>query len=159
MISNIAIYAGTFDPITKGHVDIVQRGLAIFDKVIVAVAKSERKSPFFPLDQRIAMAEAALGDHDRVDVKELPNLTIDFAKDNQAHYLIRGLRTAADFEYEAEIAEMNRRMSNGTMETVFLPTRPEFAFVSSSIVRELILIKAFDQLSQFLPEEVIALIN
>src|SRR3990167_8494510 len=117
-MTKIAIYAGTFDPITVGHVDIIQRATSLFDQVIVGVAKSERKKPFFELNKRIAMAEAALKKISSVIVKELPELTVDFAKENNATFLVRGLRSAADYIYELEIAQMNSQMSNHHIETV-----------------------------------------
>jgi pantetheine-phosphate adenylyltransferase len=159
MTEKVAVYAGTFDPMTFGHMDIIKRSRGLFDKVIVAVASSERKAPYFSLEQRVSMAQAALSEYDNVSVKELPDLTVDFAKEHRAGFLIRGLRSMMDFDYEAEIAEMNRKMSDGDIETVFLPTHPDHAFISSSIVRELILLKAFDKLKRFIPEPVINLIK
>lgn len=154
-----AVYAGTFDPITSGHLDIIQRAAELFDEVIVAVAKSERKSPRYDLSQRLAMVQLATVDLASVKVKEFSDLTVTFAKQQQARYLIRGLRTAKDFDYESEIAAMNRQMSDGALETVFLPAKPEYAYISSSIVRELLLLKAYDQLQEFVPASVLELIQ
>ena len=149
------IYPGTFDPITLGHVDMIERVSGLFDNVVVGVAVSERKTPFFDVQKRIAMVNSALSHLKSVEVVELKGLTVDFAKQNQATHIIRGLRSSADFEYEAEIAEMNRQMADTPIETIFFLTRPEYAFVSSTIVRELILLKAFDSLERFLPKTVI----
>ncbi len=159
MTNKIAVYAGTFDPITLGHVDIIKRASVLFDQIIVGVAKSERKKPFFSLEQRIAMAQAALSDIKSVEVKQLTDLTVHFAKEHDARYLVRGLRSVMDYDYEAQIAQMNRNMSGDRLETVFLPTHPDYAFISSSIVRELILIKAFDQVSRFVPPQLIDMIQ
>lgn len=159
MTARIAVYAGTFDPITHGHVDIIRRATHLFDQVIVGVATSARKSPLFNLEKRMVMATAALQHCTTVVVKELPDVTIDFAQRHLAQFLVRGLRSALDYTYEADICEMNRALSSNTIETVFLTARPEYAFISSSIVRELILIKAFDQVAQFVPQEVMPMID
>lgn len=159
MTNNIAVYAGTFDPITLGHVDIIKRAAKLFDQLVIGVAKSERKKPFFDLEKRVTLVQAALSDLDSVTVKVLPGLTIDFAKEHRAQFLLRGLRSSVDYEYEAAIAQMNSTMSENKIETIFFPTHPDYSFVSSSIVRELIFIKAFDQLERFVPAVVLDLLR
>ena len=154
-----AVYAGTFDPITTGHLDIIKRAAGLFDELIIAVAKSERKTPRYDLSQRLQLVHAAVADLKSVSVKEFSDLTIAFAAKHEAHYLVRGLRTAKDFDYESEIAAMNRQMAEGVLETVFLPAKPQYAYISSSIVRELLLLKAYDQLQEFVPDQVLALIQ
>ncbi len=158
-MKKIAVYAGTFDPITLGHVDIIERASALFDEVIVAVAESERKKPFFALDKRITMVESALEFVKNSTVKSLTELTVDFAEAHGAHYLVRGLRSVMDYAYEADIAEMNRQMSRDVLDTIFLSTSAAHTFVSSSIVRELILLKAYKELERFLPEGVLKFIE
>ncbi|PHQ78597.1 MAG: pantetheine-phosphate adenylyltransferase [Coxiella sp. (in: Bacteria)] len=154
-----AIHAGTFDPITLGHVDIVARAAGLFDEVIVAVAESERKTPYYPIEKRLQFAKQALSHLKNVSVEALTGLTVDFVTQHKAHYLVRGVRSAIDFDYEAELAEMNRDMLDGNVDTIFLPTRPQFAYISSTMVRELILIKAFDQLKRFVPETILNLLQ
>lgn len=154
-----AIYAGTFDPITVGHFDIISRAVRLFDEVIIGVAKSERKSPHFDLAQRMAMVRTVVANLDTVIVKEFSDLTINFAKQHHAQFLVRGLRTAKDYDYEAELACMNRLMSDEQLETVLLPAKPEYAYISSSIVRELISMKAYDKLSAFVPESILCFVS
>ena len=149
-----AIYAGTFDPFTLGHLNIVERSANLFDEVIVGVATSERKTPLFPIAQRCEMAANALTHLSNVRVMELTGLTVEFAKQQGAGYLVRGIRSVADYDYESSVAEVNWQLSQGEMETIFVPTHAQFACVSSSVVRELILIKAFDALERFLPKAV-----
>lgn len=155
----VAVYPGTFDPITLGHVDVIRRASTLFDCVVMGVADSERKQPFFNLEKRVAMAKIALDGMPNVEVAPFTGLTVDFAKTYEASHLLRGLRTAKDFEYEIDIAHMNADMSDGTLETVFLPASNQYGYVSSSMVRELILIKAFDQLKHFLPEAMLRFLS
>jgi pantetheine-phosphate adenylyltransferase len=131
----VAIYPGTFDPITNGHVDIVRRGLALFDRVIVAVAENVRKAPLFTLDERIRMIRAAVGEEPRLEVDSFEGLLVEYAKRRGATAIIRGLRAIADFEYEFQFAHMNRHLAPG-VETVFLMTSEESFYVSSSLVKE-----------------------
>ena len=130
----IAIYPGSFDPITNGHIDIVRRCLAIFDKVVVAVADNVRKTPLFTLDERMAQIKGAVGD-DRVEVDAFRGLLVDYVRQKGARVVVRGLRALADFEYEFQLAHMNRRLSSD-IETVFLMTGAKDFFVSSSLVKE-----------------------
>jgi pantetheine-phosphate adenylyltransferase len=131
----VAIYPGTFDPITNGHVDIVRRGVALFDRVIVAVAENVRKVPLFSLDERVQMIRASVGEDARIEVESFSGLLVDYARRRQARAIIRGLRAIADFEYEFQFAHMNRHLAPG-VETVFLMTSEESFYVSSSLVKE-----------------------
>ncbi|MDR2244148.1 MAG: pantetheine-phosphate adenylyltransferase [Burkholderiales bacterium] len=130
------VYAGTFDPFTRGHEDIVCRSARLFDRVIVAVAASEHKSPFFSLDERVAMGKMLFGDLANVDVMGFSTLLVDFAKAQGAHVSLRGLRAASDFEYEFQLAGMNRQLWP-EMETIFLTPADQYMFVSASMVREI----------------------
>jgi pantetheine-phosphate adenylyltransferase len=134
-MSLVAVYPGTFDPITNGHVDIVRRGLVLFERVIVAVAENVRKAPMFSLDERAQMIRASIGDDARVEVDAFNGLLVDYARQRQAKVIIRGLRAIADFEYEFQFAHMNRHLAPG-VETVFLMTSEESFYVSSSLVKE-----------------------
>ena len=131
----IAVYPGTFDPITNGHVDIVRRALGLFDRVIVAVATNVRKEPLFSMDERAAMIRASIGEDPRVEVDSFSGLVVDYARRRQARLLIRGLRAIADFEYEFQFAHMNRHLAPD-VETIFLMTSEESFYVSSSLVKE-----------------------
>lgn len=132
-----AIYPGTFDPITKGHVDIIQRASRLFDTVIVGIATSVRKTPYFDLDKRVAMVNAALSGLTNVTVYALDGLLIDCAKANQATVILRGLRAVSDFDYEFQLASMNRALDR-EIETVFLPATQEHAYISATMVREIL---------------------
>ncbi|MDR0250248.1 MAG: pantetheine-phosphate adenylyltransferase [Burkholderiales bacterium] len=130
------IYAGTFDPFTRGHEDIVCRGARLFDRVIVAVAASEHKKPSFSLDERVAMGKMLFADLANVDVVGFSSLLIEFAKAQGAHAILRGLRAASDFEYEFQLAGMNRQLWP-EIETIFLMPADQYMFVSASMVREI----------------------
>lgn len=136
-MTKIALYPGTFDPITKGHYDIVVRALNLFDEVIVAVAESRDKRPMFTLDQRIEMAKIATSHLERVRVVGFDNLTVELAQSLGATILIRGLRAVSDFEYELQLGYLNNSL-NDTIETVYLMPKLHHAFISSSIVRNLL---------------------
>lgn len=133
--AKIALYPGTFDPITNGHIDLVQRAAKLFDKVIVAIASSSKKSPQFSLDKRIDLAEKVLSDCPNVTIKGFNVLLVDFAKQEKANILIRGLRAISDFEYEFQLASMNRNLAPN-IESVFLMPADEYSFISSSLVKE-----------------------
>ena len=135
-MSVAAMYPGTFDPITLGHEDLVRRAVKLFDKVLVAVAAdSGSKAPMFSQQERLAMAQAALSDVDGVEVIGYEGLTIEFAEQNNLRAIIRGLRAVSDFEYEFQLAAMNRHLTE-KVETLFLTPSVEFNFISSSLVRE-----------------------
>jgi pantetheine-phosphate adenylyltransferase len=131
----IGVYPGTFDPITNGHWDIMQRAVRLFDKVIVALAVNINKRPLFSLSTRIRMIRDAVGRESRVEVDSFEGLLVDYARSRGARFLIRGLRAVADFEYEFQFAHMNRQLAPD-IETIFLPTNEENFYVSSSLVRE-----------------------
>ena len=133
----VAIYPGSFDPITLGHMDIIDRACYLFDKVIVAIAKSESKNPLFSLEERIKLTETIYKDHPKVEVVGFPRkLTVDLARDYGASAIVRGLRAVADFEYEFQLANMNRAM-DPEFESVFLTPSAELSYISSSLVREI----------------------
>jgi pantetheine-phosphate adenylyltransferase len=135
-MSTIALYPGTFDPLTNGHLDIIQRGLAIFDKVIVAIAVNVRKEPLFTTPERMDLIRAAVGPEPRLEVDSFQGLLVDYVRRRGARVVVRGLRAIADFEYEFQLAHMNRRLSPG-VDTIFLPTTQENFYVSSSLVKEI----------------------
>ena len=135
-MSQKAIYPGTFDPITKGHIDLVERACKLFDKVVLAIAASEAKSPLFTLEERINISKRIFKGNDQVEIIGFSGLLVDLAKDNDANILIRGLRVVADFEYEFQLANMNRAMMP-ELESVFLTPVTEYIFVSSSLVKEI----------------------
>jgi pantetheine-phosphate adenylyltransferase len=136
MTSNqIAIYPGTFDPITNGHIDLVQRAAKMFDTVIVAIASSSKKSPKFSLEKRVELAEQVLADCPNVAVQGFDILLVEFARQQKATVLIRGLRAVSDFEYEFQLASMNRHLAP-ELESVFLMPADEYSFISSSLVKE-----------------------
>lgn len=132
----IAIYPGTFDPITLGHMDIIQRATELFDKIIIAVAQNTGKVPYFEHEQRIELARQVLAPLANVEVHGYHTLLVDFAKQHAVNILLRGLRVVSDFEYELQLANANRRLSP-TIETVFLTPSEQYAFTSSSLVREI----------------------
>ena len=131
-----AIYPGTFDPMTKGHVDLIERACKLFDEIVIAIAASEAKNPLFTLDERIQIAEKIFESNDKVKVVGLSGLLVDLAKDNDAKILIRGLRVVADFEYEFQLANMNRAMMP-ELESVFLTPKEQYSYISSSLVKEI----------------------
>lgn len=130
-----AVYPGTFDPITCGHGDIVRRASLLFDKVIVAVAENAGKQPVWDIEERVALARKVLADLPGVEVVPFGSLLIEFAKQNGASIILRGLRAVSDFEYEFQLAGMNRRLAPD-IETVFLTPAEQYTYISSSLVRE-----------------------
>jgi pantetheine-phosphate adenylyltransferase len=130
-----AVYPGTFDPITRGHEDIVRRASRLFDRVIVAVAENRNKNPFFSLQERVEMARQILADVPGVEVEGFSGLLIDFAASHQATTVLRGLRAVSDFEYEFQLAGMNRNL-RPEIETIFMTPSDQYMFISSSMVRE-----------------------
>lgn len=131
----IAVYPGTFDPITNGHVDLVERGLRIFDRIIIAVAPSENKAPFFPLEERVEMIREVLGDRPDVEIDVLSGLLVQYVRARKASAVIRGLRAVSDFEYEFQLSLMNRKM-DADFEAVFLMPSARYTYLSSSIIKE-----------------------
>jgi pantetheine-phosphate adenylyltransferase len=131
-----AVYPGTFDPITNGHSDLVARAARLFDRVIVAVAQDTGKQPVCGIDERVALANVALRGLDRVDVVPFGGLLMEFCRVHDAEVVIRGLRAVSDFEYEFQLASMNRRLAP-EIETLFLTPAEQYAFISSTLVREI----------------------
>jgi pantetheine-phosphate adenylyltransferase len=135
-MSIAAMYPGTFDPVTRGHEDLLRRASRIFDRIVVAIAANPGKRPMFDLGERVALAEAVLGDIPGVEVMGYEGLTIDFARQHDLGAIIRGLRAVSDFEYEFQLANMNRHLTD-EVETVFLTPTERYTFISSSLVREI----------------------
>ena len=135
-MTRTAVYAGSFDPITRGHEDLIRRSLAFVDRIVVAVATNIAKKPLFTLEERVGFIRAAVGDDPRVEVRQFDGLLVDFARTVEAGLIIRGLRAVADFEYEFQMALMNRHLSP-TLETVFMVPSLDTTYISSSLVREI----------------------
>jgi len=135
-IKRNAVYPGTFDPITNGHTDLVRRAAAIFDRVVVAIAANAGKAPMFSQQARVDLAKRVLADVPNVEVEGYAELTIEFARKHGLNVIIRGLRAVSDFEFEFQLANMNRHLSR-EIETVFLTPQEQFTFISSSLVREI----------------------
>jgi pantetheine-phosphate adenylyltransferase len=135
MPRKIAVYPGSFDPITYGHLDIINRGLRIFDNVIVAVARNSAKNSLFTIDERVELISRVLDGNDRAKVDTFDGLLIDYVRSQQATVIIRGLRAISDFEYEFQIAQMNRGLTKD-VETLFMMTSVPYSYLSSSIVKE-----------------------
>ncbi|RTZ65332.1 MAG: pantetheine-phosphate adenylyltransferase [Aquificaceae bacterium] len=130
-----ALYPGTFDPITNGHIDLVERATQMFDRVVVAIAENKRKNPLFSLEERIDLAKQVLADNPNVEVMGFNTLLVDFAHEQQAKVLVRGLRAVADFEFEFQLASMNRHLAPD-IESVYLMPSEQYSFISSSLVKE-----------------------
>ena len=146
-MSKIALFAGTFDPYTKGHHALIERALPLFDKIIIAIGNNSEKRCMFSIDERVAAIERLYDEDSRIEVKVYNCLTMDFARETGATTLLRGVRSVKDFEYERELADINFKL--GGIDTVLLISEPEHASISSSVVRELI--KYGKDVSQFLP--------
>jgi pantetheine-phosphate adenylyltransferase len=131
----VALYPGTFDPITCGHIDLIERGARMFDKLIIAIAANPGKRPLFALDERVELVRSVLAHIDKVEVQGFDTLLVSFVKQVGAQVIVRGLRAVSDFEYEFQLASMNRRLNSG-IETIFLTPAEQYAFISSSLVRE-----------------------
>ncbi|MCP5139572.1 MAG: pantetheine-phosphate adenylyltransferase [Chromatiales bacterium] len=148
-----AMYPGTFDPVTNGHLNLVRRAAKLFDRVVVAVAASPNKTPMFSLDERIGMARAALADAPNITVDGYTGLTVDYVRQHGLHVIIRGLRAVSDFEFEFQLATMNRHLQP-EIESVFLTPAEEYTFVSSTFVREIGILGG--DIRAFVPEVVAA---
>ncbi|MBO4912305.1 MAG: pantetheine-phosphate adenylyltransferase [Butyrivibrio sp.] len=131
-----AVYPGSFDPITYGHLDIIKRAASMFDKVIVAVMCNSAKTPLFTLDERVKMIKESVTGIDNVVVESFSGLLIDYCKKEDIHIVIRGLRAITDFEYELQIAQTNKELSHDEVDTVFLTTNIKYSYLSSSVVKE-----------------------
>ncbi len=135
-MAKTALYPGTFDPITNGHLDLIKRASKLFDKVIVAVAASAGKKPMFSIEERVVLAEQAVEEYTNVEVCGFSGLLVELAKQKNAQVLLRGLRAVSDFEYEFQLANMNRRLAP-EVESLFLTPDEKYAFISSTLVREI----------------------
>ncbi len=145
-----AIFPGSFDPFTIGHESIIKRALPLFDKIIIAIGVNSNKNSFLSTEQRILAIKTVFQDYSKIEVQSYTGLTVDFCTKVNANYIIRGLRTAADFEYERAIAQMNNELSLN-IETIFLLTLPEHTFINSSVVREIIINNG--DATKFLPKK------
>lgn len=150
-MSRIAVFPGSFDPITLGHKDIIERALPLFDKIIIAVGNNSKKQYLFSLEKRMEWLNAIFKQYKNVEVNHYDSLTVDFCKKSNAKFIIRGIRSSADFEYEKTIAQLNNSMS-GDIETLFFLSKPEFSHISSTIVREIYIHKG--DISKFVPKEI-----
>ncbi|MBE5827134.1 MAG: pantetheine-phosphate adenylyltransferase [Butyrivibrio sp.] len=133
----VAVYPGSFDPVTYGHLDIIKRASLMFDEVIVAVMCNSAKTPLFTLDERVKMLEESLKDLDNVRIESFDGLLIDYCNKENIHIVIRGLRAITDFEYELQIAQTNKELSHNKVDTVFLTTSLIYSYLSSSVVKEI----------------------
>lgn len=147
----IAIYPGSFDPVTKGHLDILKTGTEIFDKVIIAVAKNSEKDGFLTVDERVKLIQESVKDIPNVEVDSFEGLTVTYAKQMGAQILLRGLRAVSDFEYEMQLSQTNSALAKD-IKTVFLITKPKYNFISSSTIKEIY--KNKGDISMFVPEPV-----
>ncbi|RQO32460.1 pantetheine-phosphate adenylyltransferase [Taibaiella sp. KBW10] len=147
----IAVFPGTFDPITLGHVDVIKRSIPLFDKIVIGIGLNSTKQPMFSIEQRMQWIQEIFKDTPSVSVAAYEGLTIEFCKKIEAAFILRGIRYVSDFEYEKGIADMNRMLSHH-VETVFLTSSPQYSTVSSTLVRDVI--RHHGDVSQFLPNEV-----
>ena len=150
-MKTIAIYPGSFDPITNGHVDLIHRACKLFDKVIIAITQNTSKDSFLSIDQRVKAVETAIEPLTNTRVLSFDSLLVDFAREHNAQIIIRGLRAVSDFDYEFQLSGMNKRL-NPAIETLFMTPSEEFANISSSLVREILFLGG--DISQFVPESV-----
>ena len=150
------VYPGTFDPITNGHIDLVERASKLFDKIIIGIASSERKSPLFTIDERIQLAQECLQHVPNVEIHGFNVLLVNFVRDCKADAVMRGLRAVSDFEYEFQLANMNRALSP-EIESFFLTPAERFSYISSSLVREISSLQG--NVSQFVPANVSEALN
>jgi pantetheine-phosphate adenylyltransferase len=150
-MKKIAIYPGSFDPITNGHVDLIKRASKIFDEVIIAITQNANKSSFLTIEQRVGAVESSIKSLNNTRVLSFNSLLVDFARDHDAQIIIRGLRAVSDFEYEFQLSGMNKRL-NSEIETLFMTPSEEFANISSSLVREILSLGG--DISPFVPAQV-----
>ena len=153
MEKNTAIYPGTFDPVTNGHIDVLRRAAKMFDEVIVAVAPNAGKGPLFDVDTRVRLFAENLADMPNVEVRKFDDLTVDFAREHNAVAIIRGLRAVSDFEFEFQLAQMNRHL-DGDVETIFLMPSHKYFYTSSTIIKQ-VAAYAPERVSEFVPQNVL----
>lgn len=149
--ANIAVFPGSFDPITLGHVDLVKRAAPLFDKIIIAIGVNSQKKTFYDLETRLKWLELIFKNDDKVFVDQFTGLTVNFCAEKNANYILRGLRYASDFDYEKTISQLNRTIGDN-IETVFLISQPQYSHISSTIVREII--KGNGDATPFVPPEI-----
>ena len=147
------VYPGTFDPITNGHVDLIERASKLFDKIVIGIASNQKKRPLFTIDERIHLATVAVAHLDNVEIIGFDYLLVNFVKDCNAEAVMRGLRAVSDFEYEFQLANMNRALSP-ELESIFLTPSEKFSYISSSLIREISALKG--DASKFVPPHVAA---
>jgi pantetheine-phosphate adenylyltransferase len=152
MLETLAVFPGTFDPITLGHIDIIKRASRIFSKVLVAVAQSPSKHTLFTLEERLALVKDACKDYDNISAKAFSGMLVDFLKENHADILVRGIRTVVDYDYEMQLSGMYRALMP-EMEIVMLPTENSVAYISSTLVRDVIIHKG--EIHKFVPQNVV----
>jgi pantetheine-phosphate adenylyltransferase len=150
-MQRICLFPGTFDPITKGHVDVIRRSVSLFDKLVIGIGTNSSKAPMFSVEQRCDWIREIFKDDARIEAMGYEGLTVNYCKEIGAQYILRGIRYVADFEYEKAIADMNRMLEPG-IETIFLTCSPEYSTISSTLVRDVIRNKG--NVSLFVPEEV-----
>jgi pantetheine-phosphate adenylyltransferase len=155
-VNAVAVYPGSFDPVTNGHVDLVLRGTGIFRKVIVAVLRNTQKQSLFSVEERVALLKESLGGIERVEVDAFDGLLVEYARSKGARHILRGIRAVSDFEYEFQMALMNRRLAPD-VETVFLMPREEYTYLSSRLVREVALLGG--PLDGLVPEPVLGMLK
>lgn len=153
MEKKTAIYPGTFDPVTNGHIDVLRRAAKMFDEVIVAVAPNAGKGPLFDVDTRVRLFAENLADMPNVEVRKFDDLTVDFAREHNAVAIIRGLRAVSDFEFEFQLAQMNRHL-DGVVETIFLMPSHKYFYTSSTIIKQ-VAAYAPERVSEFVPQNVL----
>ena len=151
----IALFPGSFDPVTKAHVDILKRSISLFDKVVIGIGINSTKQALLPIEARKKMLEAVFADEPKVEIQTYSGLTVDFCKEIGAKYMIRGIRTVSDFEYEKAIAQMNHALVP-EIESIFIVSKPGYSSISSTIVRDILRNKG--DISQFVPKEVLEFI-
>lgn len=152
-----AVYPGSFDPVTKGHLDVIQRAAVIFDEVVVGVLNNKQKSPLFSVEERVKILEEVTKDLPNVKIDSFSGMLVDYAAENNIQVSVRGLRGMTDLEYEMQTAQYNRQLSAGNLDTVFLATSPELSYISSSGVKEVASFKG--DLTPYVPELVVGLIK
>lgn len=147
----IAVFPGSFDPITLGHIDLVKRALPLFDRIVIAIGENSQKKTLFSLEQRMQWIDEVFANEEKVLVDHFEGLTVNFCKKIKANYLLRGLRNSSDFDYEKTISQLNSIIGD-QIETLFLISRPEYSHISSTIVREII--KGQGEVSYFVPDNI-----
>ena len=134
-MSTVAVYPGSFDPLTNGHVDIIERGARLFDRIVVAILVNAEKSPLFTMDERVEIARAVFRDQPNVEIATFDGLLVDYVERRQAQVIVRGLRAISDFEFEFQMALMNRRL-NSRIETIFMMPAEQYTYISSRLIKE-----------------------